>query len=258
MSSRSIFLIIQLFACLGVCAAPELEYQLVKESPHDPRLFTQGFVLDDQDFIESSGLYGRSFVRRYNQTNSNIFKETALAKTLFAEGIAIVDQHLYVLTWREELLYIFDKNSLKPLFKKRYKGEGWGLAFDGSHLIMSNGSSQLFYRDKSSFEIKRSLDVMDNNKSVLYLNELEYAWQSIWANVWQQNRILQIHPSTGEAIGEINLEKLASKYGNANRGVLNGIAYDRQADALWVTGKNWTVKYLIKVKMNNSVKQEQP
>src|SRR5690606_4774455 len=188
-----------------------------------------------------------SFVRRYSQTSSNILKETALAKTLFAEGITIVDQHLYVLTWREELLYIYDKNNLKPLYKKRYKGEGWGLTFDGSHLIMSNGSSQLFYRDKSSFEIKRSIDVKDNNKSVMYLNELEYAWQHIWANVWQQNRIVQIQPSTGEVIGEVNLEKLASKNGNANRGVLNGVAYDRQADALWVTGKNWTSKYLIKV-----------
>jgi glutamine cyclotransferase len=242
---------ILLCACLRAYAAPELEYQIVKESPHDPGLFTQGLILDGQDFIESSGLYGRSFVRRYKQTSSEVLKEIALPKAHFAEGLAIVDQHLYLLTWQEELLYIFDKNSLKPLFKKRFKGEGWGLTFDGSHLIMSNGSSQLFYRDKGSFEIKRSIDVKNDNKSVTNLNELEYAWQSIWANVWLDSRIFQIHPLSGKVIGEINLETLVNKNGGAKRGVLNGIAYDREADALWITGKNWPKKYLIKVNVNS-------
>lgn len=247
---------ILLLTCIPVSAAPELEYQILKESPHDPRLFTQGFVLDGDAFVESSGLYGSSFVRRYDLTNSRILKEVKLPKAHFAEGLAIVDQHLYLLTWREELLYIFDKDTLKPLFKKRYKGEGWGLTFDGSHLIMSNGSSQLFYRDKRSFEIKRSLEVKDNRNSVKYLNELEYAWQSIWANVWQENRILQIHPLSGKVLGEINLDELVKSNGGANRSVLNGIAYDREANGLWITGKNWSKKYLLSVQAKSSTQKK--
>ncbi len=240
------FIVIVLFSYCSQ-AAPKLEFTILQEQAHDPKLFTQGWILDGEDFIESSGLYGASFIRRYNKDSLEILSEKRFPKDQFAEGLTIVGQHLYVLTWRENLLYVFDKNELKPLAKKRYQGEGWGLCYDGSHFVMSNGSDKLFYRDKNKFDIKRTLQVLDEGKPVKYLNELEYARQRIWANIWQDDRIIQIDPLTGTVLAEIKLTELVNENGGKHRSVLNGIAYDSKLDAFWVTGKNWPKRFLIKI-----------
>lgn len=232
---------------VDVAAAPQLGYHIVQEAPHDPMLFTQGLVLDGEDVIESSGQYGRSFVRRYPLANPDQFQERRLPAQHFAEGVALVNQHLYLLTWREQTLYVLDKMSLQPLFKLAYKGEGWGLTFDGTHLIMSDGSSTLYYRDKKNFAIKRELHVQDNNQPVSLLNELEYAWGTIWANVWREDKIMQIDPLSGKVMAEVNLSVLVKENGENFNKVLNGIAYDKNEDAFWVTGKYWPKKYLIKI-----------
>lgn len=253
MFAKTFQLLLGLLLCAYTQAAPEIRYKILEERAHDPALFTQGLVMDGADLLESSGQYGSSFVRRYRLDSGKVLQENKLPKDEFAEGLAVVGQRLYLLTWREHTLYILDKLELKPLYKLSYEGEGWGLTFDGSHLIMSDGSDTLSYRNKKNFTVKRSVNVKDAGKPVSQLNELEYAWQSIWANVWREDRILQIDPLTGEVRGELRLGSLVKKNGGNFNKVLNGIAYDKNADALWITGKYWPKKYLIKVNLNRNI-----
>lgn len=233
-----------------------LGYEILAERKHDTSLFTQGLLIDNNKFYESSGLYGKSRLVSYyidepDSTWSNIavdlVQQQPIAEKYFAEGLALHNNQLFLLTWQEKTLLVFDKTTLQLNKKLNYEGEGWGLTSDGKNLIRSNGSNTLFFHEPENFSLIRSLHVR-GNKKITYINELEYAQGFIWANIWYEDHILKIDPATGKVIGYLDLTTIKKTLNLSSREyVLNGIAWDKKRQAFWVTGKNWPKMFLIKI-----------
>ncbi len=224
-----------------------LKYTILKKAPHSPTSFTQGLLVDGGLLYESSGLYNRSYIHIYDK-NTNIRQQSKhIAPTLFAEGLALFQDKLYLLTWKKGKLLILDKNTLKLLATKRYNGEGWGLTHTGDKFVMSDGSAKLTFRNSSNFSISRTLSVTNNNTAVHKLNELEFAEGVIWANVWQSPYIYKISPISGKTLGIADFSQLMQENNaDARFSVLNGIAYDPAEKAFWITGKHWPYRYLVR------------
>lgn len=237
--------------CLLLCQPARAEQTLravvIEQKPHDPTLFTQGLILHGGDLYESSGLYGKSFIRRYDAQTQEIKNELALPAHYFAEGLTLFDQQLIVLTWKAGRALVYDPHSFAFKGQRSYAGDGWGLTHNGSELITSDGSATLYFRDATTFTVKRTLQVRNKWRKYRHLNELEYAASYIWANVWQSPLILKIAPHTGEVVALANLRDLV-RQNSARPGhsVLNGIAYDAERDAFWITGKLWPRRYLVR------------
>lgn len=215
--------------------------------PHDPSAYTQGLTIHNGQMYEGTGQYGRSTVRRVDLSTGNIERRTGLRYEHFGEGIAAFNEELYQLTWKSGLGFVYALDTLALLRTFRINGEGWGLTHDGSSLIMSNGTSQLIFLDPKTFEILHQLTVIDDGQPVDQLNELEFVHDEIWANIWFEERIARISPSTGEVLGWVDLSGL---YPASQRGyddVLNGIAFDADSDRIFVTGKNWPRLFEIEV-----------
>lgn len=256
-----------------------LDYQLIETAEHPHHTFTQGLIVQGNQLWESSGGYGRSFLQRYpiteithdniansstnNSTNNaddakrSILKPQALngvqryslPNQIFAEGITVLGDTLYLLTWKAQTALLLDRQTWQVKETQRYQGEGWGLTHNGAHLIRSDGSHQLFFHRPDDFSVARILPVTIEGQPLRQLNELEYAQGAVWANIWKDSRVVQIHPQTGRVMGVINLSTLVSKHpSNNSNDVLNGIAYDANKKAFWVTGKHWDKRYLIKIK----------
>lgn len=230
-----------------VGGAEQLGYTVLAREAHDREVFTQGFVLDDGHFYESSGHYGRSFLLRYPAEDDNGRKaRLSLPRNVFAEGIEVVGDRLYLLSWREGKAWALDKHSLKVKSEYSYSGEGWGLAHDGKRLIMTDGTDSLrFYSEE--FEALGSRKVRLDDEPVQRLNELEYQGGLIWANQWHSDTIYVIDPESGVVRATVDLPALRREAGiNSGESVLNGIAYDEARDAFWITGKYWRYRYLLK------------
>lgn len=249
------FFYIRLLVCIALtvvtpqaAAVKILDYEVLQQAPHDPKLFTQGLLIEGDMLLESAGGYGQSLVRRYHAATGATDEEVRLPAHVFAEGIALTDERLYLLTWREGIAFVLDVKTLAIRDSIKYTGEGWGLTYDGKRLIMSNGSDKLIMRDAKDFSVIGTLPVTGGGKAWHKLNELEYAAGFIWANLWQDNRILAIDPQYGTVAGILDLTELV-KLNSSRPGhsVLNGIAYDPNRDAFWVTGKLWPRRYLLKV-----------
>ncbi len=224
-------------------------FSVLEERDRPADHFTQGLYFDGKRWWESSGLYGRSWLAEYNDPGANPLRRKWLAENRFAEGMAILGDKLYLLTYRAGELQIYSAGDLSPLGQHHYAGEGWGLTSDGGQLIMSNGSDELTFRDPDTFAIKRRLEVHGGGEEWSRLNELEYVNGLIWANIWQDTRIIAIDPESGEVRGVIDLEALAPQFPDRRRNpdaVANGIAWDEARNGLWVTGKFWPKLYLIR------------
>ncbi len=230
--------------CFGETA---LRYKVIEKRAHDPTLFTQGFFIEGNTSYESSGLFGQSFVRAYETSSEEIIAEKRLSKNIFAEGITQFQNKLYLLTWKAGKALVLDPQTLDIIYLHTYQGEGWGITHDQKNLITSDGSHILSFRDPSTFNTTRTIPVHNRWRQYKHLNELEFAQSAIWANVWQSDLILKISPKDGQVLGIVNLKALAKENRSKNnqQNVLNGIAYDKQRDAFWVTGKFWPYKYLI-------------
>ncbi len=215
----------------------ELEFSVVGRFPHDPAAFTQGLAFDQGDLVESVGLYGESGVRRYTPGSPPSAVE-ALDDEFFGAGIAIVGDQALQLTWQEGRAISRQVDNLVPLESIGYSGEGWGLCFDGERLIMSNGSTNLTFRDPSSFEVLGTVEVTRNGQVVPRLNELECVEGFVWANVWLSNEILRIDPNSGEVVAWLDASSLEPS-GLSQDDVLNGIAYSPQTNTYFLTGKRW-------------------
>lgn len=227
-------------------ASSSLAYKVLDEKPHDQKAFTQGLIVHQQMLYESSGLYGKSYITMYDKQTNQISLKHHLPKSIFAEGLTIRGDVVYVLSWKNGKLFTYDKNNFAPGKTISYTGEGWGLTHTEKHFVMSDGSSTLFFRRLSDFAVENTLTVSHQGTPVQRLNELEYAKGYIWANVWQKPLILKIHPDTGIVEGVANLKSLLPKFHLSPKAdVLNGIAYDPDMDAFWVTGKFWPKRYLI-------------
>jgi glutamine cyclotransferase len=234
-----------------VMAAPAQKvqtYKIKKTYPHDRSAFTQGLVYGDGIFYESTGLRGRSSLRRVAVETGAVLQQTDLLPEYFGEGIAVLGDRIYQLTWTSGVGFVYDKKTLHLLQEFRYGIEGWGMTHDGKSLIVSNGSSTLHYWDPKTFQEVKRLTVRDGGRPVTNLNELEIVEGEIYANVWQTDRIARVSPATGEVLGWIDLSGLLTPPDReGGEDVLNGIAYDAQAKRLFVTGKLWPKVFEIEV-----------
>lgn len=228
-----------------------LNWRVIETRDHDEKRFTQGLAIDGHQLFESAGLYGRSALYSTDLRTGAERQIAQLLPTFFAEGLTVWGRQLVMLTWREQVAQHFDFDG-RPLKQRRYDGEGWGIANDGARLITSDGSSALRFRDPQTLAEISRITVRFDGTPVERLNELEYARHSVFANVWQSDRVMQIDPASGEVIGWLDLGELKTRFKkpanwDVRDHVLNGIAYEPATDRFYVTGKCWPMMFVLEV-----------
>jgi glutaminyl-peptide cyclotransferase len=228
--------------------SPVYGYQIVNSYPHDVNAFTQGLIFHDGFLYESTGIQGRSSLRKVELETGSVLQKYLLPTRFFGEGLTLWKDKLIQLTWHGGMGIVYDQKTFNPLYGFPYSTEGWGITHDGRHLIMSDGSSTLYFLDPETFRQIKNIKIHDGNVAVANLNELEYVNGEIYANVWLTDYIARIAPETGRVLGWIDLEELLGEEERTpSANVLNGIAYDKQQDRLFVTGKYWPKLFEIKV-----------
>lgn len=225
----------------------KIAYEILAVYPHDTNTFTQGLVINGDVITETSGLYAKSFLVQYNALSNEILRGQILPRDIFAEGITELNGRFYVLTWHAEKAFVFNAQTLVQEQTLTYTGEGWGITHDGEHLITSDGSNVISFRTPEDFSVVKTLQVGDGTRTWNQLNELEFAEQRIWANVWQTPLLLAINPASGQVEAIVDMAEL-DRINNHMPGhsVLNGIAYDPERQAYWITGKLWPNRYLVR------------
>lgn len=244
---------------------PVYGYEIVKVYPHDEKAFTQGLIFHNGFLYESTGQEGRSSVRKVDMATGKVLQKWDLPREDFGEGITLLGDKIYMLTWRGGVGRVFDVNDFKLIKEFSYLGEGWGITHDGTNLIISQGTHVLKVLDPESFATVRTVAVMrEDGRPQMNLNELEFVKGEIWANIWHSedpeklgkpNYIARIDPASGKILGWIDLgaispddqAKTSDPYDPKAENTLNGIAYDAASDRLFVTGKNWKKLYEIKI-----------
>jgi len=229
-------------------APKRYSFKVVAEYPHDPAAYTQGLEYENGFLYESTGRERQSTLRRVNLQTGEVVQRTSLGDEYFGEGLTLLGDKVVQLTWRNNVGFIYNKGTLAKIGDFRYGSfkEGWGLCFDGNRLILSDGTSRLYFLNKDSYAEEGFIEVYDSKGPLDSLNELEYIDGKIYANVYTKDIIVIIDPMTGAVEGEINLIGIypdKADYDNE----LNGIAYDRSGDRLFVTGKLWSKLYHIEL-----------
>ncbi|MEO8097661.1 MAG: glutaminyl-peptide cyclotransferase [Acidobacteriota bacterium] len=222
-------------------------YQVVKSYPHDRTAFTQGLLILDGQMYESTGLNGKSNIRRVDLETGRVMQIQNVPQQYFGEGLAAIDDRLIELTWQNGVGFVYDRKTFKMLKIFPYSGEGWGLTSDGKRLILSDGTENLRFLDPTTLKETGRVAVTDAGRPIKELNELEYIRGEVWANVWQTNRIARINIQTGRVTSWINLTGILPVMDTPGTDVLNGIAYDAQRDRIFITGKLWPKLFEIKV-----------
>ncbi|MGL4649227.1 MAG: glutaminyl-peptide cyclotransferase, partial [Caldilineaceae bacterium] len=220
---------------------------------HDPAAYTQGLQYVDGLFYEGTGLKGQSSLRRVDIETGAVLQRHDLAPDLFGEGITVIGDQIYQLTWQNNVAFLYDRATFNELQQWSYPTEGWGLTFDGTNLIMSDGSHRLFFRDPATFAETGQVEVLYLGNALNRINELEYInipgiGPEVWANIYQTDFIVRIDPATGAVRSVIDLSGILEgvPLGGAVD-VLNGIAYDAAGDRLFVTGKLWPALFQIRL-----------
>ena len=224
-------------------------YRVVKTYPHDIGAFTEGLEYKDGYLLESTGLVGRSNIRKVKLETGEVLQKRDLGPPYFGEGMVTWGGKLIQLTWQHQVGFIYDAATFAPRGQFRYRGEGWSLTKDGRRIIMSDGTDEIRFLNPDTLAETGRIKVTFRGQPLRNLNELEWVKGEIYANVWQTDMIVRINPATGVVVGRINLSGLlgeADRRGS-NPDVLNGIAYDAKGDRLFVTGKNWPKLYEIKL-----------
>ncbi len=222
-------------------APPEqLTYEIIATYPHDPNAFTQGLQIIDGQLYEGTGLRGQSTLRKVDLNTGAVEQSIPLEDQYFGEGITVLGDQIYQLTWQSQVALVYDRATFTQTNSFAYDTEGWGLTFDGEHLVMSDGTPIIYFRDPVTFEIVRTITVTDDDQQIAMLNELEYIDGAIYANIWQTDWIVRIDPATGDVTAWIDMSGLLDAVEITQPvNVLNGIAYDADADKIYVTGKLW-------------------
>ena len=229
-------------------ATPYLDYQIIGSYPHNISHFTQGLELSNGIIYESTGGYGKSKLLAYSLTDSRVKMQHKLSRRHFGEGLTILDNHIFQLTWKSGKVYRYQQQNFKPAGRLAIEGEGWGLTSNGEHLIYSNGSANLYFISPVDGQLLKTLHITESDDSVQEINELEWVDGLIYANIWHSDDIVIINPDSGQLVGRIDLSGLLPKaLRRWDTGVLNGIAYDSTTKQLIVTGKNWPVLYEIQL-----------
>jgi glutaminyl-peptide cyclotransferase len=221
-------------------------YEVLGSYSHDPKAFLQGWVWHDGGFYESTGLNGESTLRRVAFPSGEVIQKIDVPREYFAEGLAMVGDRLIQLTWRTKKAFIYDRASFGLIGEFPYQTEGWGLAYDGSSLIMSDGSTNLYFLDPSTYQVTRTVQVTLDGRPIEDLNELEWINGEVWSNVWHTDMILRIDPATGQVVGVLDMTGLLPNR-SENEDVLNGIAYDSETGRTFVSGKRWPLLFEIRV-----------
>lgn len=227
---------------------PTVEGTIVKTFPHDTMAFTQGLTVNGGRLIETTGQYGVSELREVDLASGKVLRSTRLGGQYFGEGSTVIDDNVFVITWLNQEAFVYGMKSFSKTKTFNYFGEGWGLTTNGRELFMSNGSEVITVRNATDFSVERTISVRLDGQPCRYLNELEWVEDEIWANVWQTDMVVCINPQTGTVNKVINLAAIYPYSSRSERAdVLNGIAYDQQTKAVYVTGKNWPHLYQIRV-----------
>lgn len=221
--------------------------EIVESYPHDTAAFTQGLVFHQGRIVEGTGRYGESELREVALDSGAVLRSTRLSREYFGEGITILGDRVFQLTWRNGIGAVYDLDSFQVSGTFRYDGEGWGLTHDGTQLIMSDGSAQLRFLDPATFDVVKTLDVAGPNGPVTNLNELEFVRGEIWANVWYQDVIVRIDPDTGAVVGIIDISDVYPANLRYREDVANGIAWDAESEKIYITGKLWPRLYEIRL-----------
>ena len=221
--------------------APVQPAATVRSYPHDPQAFTQGLVFRNGELLESTGRFGQSSLRRVKLETGEVLQRVDVPQQYFAEGLAVIGDRAFQLTWQNNVGFIYDLNTFKQTGTFNYEGEGWGLTTDGTSLILSDGSSALRFIDPATFRVTRTVEVKNGDDYVDQLNELEWVKGEIWANVWHKDWIARIDPRDGHVIGWLDVGQLLPEATAADpEAVPNGIAFDAASGRLFVTGKLWS------------------
>lgn len=223
-------------------------FDVVNSYPHQTTAYTQGLQFVDGLLWEGTGQYGASRLQYVDLTSGSVKVVATLPKEHFGEGITILNDKIYQLTWQNSVMHIYDRKTLKKIGEHKYRGEGWGLTTDGESLYMSDGTSDIRVLDGVTLKVKGVINVVLNGESLPYLNELEWIDGKIWANVYTYDQIAIINPATGVVEGVIDLRGLLNEsLRTEDTDVLNGIAYDAEQQRIFVTGKNWSRIFEIKI-----------
>ncbi len=232
----------------GQPETPVYTFRIVNRYPHDPSAFTQGLLFHGGYLYESTGLYGRSSLRKVRLETGEILKIKRFDRAVFAEGIALRGNRIVMLEWKSGKGFLFDRATFRRVGQFRYATEGWGITFDGTRFIMSDGSAVLRFLHPGTFRVVKRITVTDQGRPVGLLNELEYVKGEVYANILGSWRVARISPRTGRVLGWIDLGRLAGELGPGSQAdVLNGIAYDEEKGRLFVTGKFWPELFEIRV-----------
>lgn len=237
----------------GYAAAPPepvlSTYDVIATWPHDPEAFTQGLSFVNGRLFEGTGLNGHSALREVDLKSGRVVREVRLNEKYFGEGTTILNGKAYQLTWKNQTGFVYNLETFKVEKEFSYPSEGWGLTTDGKSLILSDGTDEIRFLDPETFAVRRTIHVANQGTPIKNLNELEYIKGEIYANVWQTNWIIRIDPDTGALLGVINLSRLLAREDyTPSTDVLNGIAYDAEADRLFVTGKKWPKLFEIRLR----------
>ncbi len=229
--------------------APPLGYRVVRSYPHDPAAFTQGLAYEGGFLYEGTGLEGRSSLRKVDLRTGRVLMRRDLEGPLFGEGITIIGDRIVQLTWRHHLAFVYDKGTFRTVRTFSFPCEAWGIAGDGKRLYISDGTDRLHVLDGETYEEGGVIRVRDGRGPLARLNELEYVRGWIFANVWGEDVIAVIDPKDGTVKARLDLGGLyVSPRGRGGEDCLNGIAYDREGDRLFVTGKLWPRVFELKIR----------
>lgn len=215
--------------------------------PHDANDFCQGLAIEGETVYEGTGHYGSSVLKKYELTTGKLIAQVPLSPLYFGEGITILGDKVYQLTWKERVCLVYDKQTLQLLEQIPFNGQGWGLTNDGQQFYLSDGSSVIQVLDPKTLKLKKRINVTYGRKKQANLNELEYINGEIWACIWYEDRIARIDPSTGRIKAWHDCSQLYPVNLRDREHVLNGIAYEAESKRLFITGKNWPNLYEIAV-----------
>jgi glutamine cyclotransferase len=225
----------------------------VARYPHDPGAFTEGLIYDNGVLYEGTGIIGQSSLRRVELKTGRVEQIVQLPPPFFGEGVAVLGDRVFQLTWRSNVGFVYDKATFQSMRRFNYDTEGWGLTTDGKSLIMSDGTRTLYYLDPNTLQVTGKVQVKGGPATIadMRLNELEYVKGEVYANVWPTDFIVRIDPESGEVVGWANLAGILSSDESKGVDALNGIAYDFVDDKLFVTGKYWPTMFEIKLVPKN-------
>lgn len=231
-----------------------MNYTITNVYPHNTASYTEGLEWHDTSLYESGGSYKKSRLARVSLHTGMDLQKIELADQYFGEGITILHNKIYQLTYEEGKCFVYDLKTFKKTGEFNYEGQGWGMTNDGRYLIMNNSSNNLYYRDPETFKIVKTLGVYDNNGAVASINELEFVNGVIYSNIWMTNYIIKIDTASGKVIGKADFSNVLNRYApgaisdqsQATDEVLNGIAYDSTGKRFFITGKHWPKLFEVK------------